>query len=95
VPKNTGLYLRMPAGEVSLSGVTGDKDVSIHAGDLNISVGDPKDYREVDCSVSAGDLNAGPFGVSKDGLFRSFHQTGNGAYRLRVHTAAGDINLVQ
>jgi len=94
VPRNTGLYLRMPAGDLHIENVTGDKDVELHAGDLNIHVGDPKDYAEVDCSVTAGDINAGPFSVSKGGLFRHFYQAGAGKYRLHVHAAAGDLNLL-
>jgi hypothetical protein len=39
VPKNSGLYLRMPAGELEVKGLTGDKDVEIHAGDLTLGVG--------------------------------------------------------
>ena len=94
VPRNTGLYLRMPAGDLHIENVVGDKDVELHAGDLNISVGDPKDYADVDCSVTAGDIEAGPFNVSKGGLFRHFHQTGAGKYHLHVHAAAGDLNLL-
>jgi hypothetical protein len=94
VPKNTNLYVRSPAGDLSLSGVVGDKDVEIHAGDLTISVGDATDYRHADASVYAGDLSAGAFGVSKDGLFRSFDKDNpGGKYRLHAHVGAGDLVL--
>lgn len=39
VPKNSGLYLRMPAGDLEVGGITGDKDVEIHAGDMTLGVG--------------------------------------------------------
>lgn len=94
VPKNTNLYVRSPAGDVSVSGVVGDKDVEIHAGDLVISVGDAADYRHADASVYAGDLSARAFGVSKDGLFRSFDKDNpGGKYRLHAHVGAGDLVL--
>jgi hypothetical protein len=93
VPKISGLVVRMPFGDLTVEGVSGDKDVELHAGDLNIEVGDAKDYGHVDASVNAGDLSAGPFGESRDGLFRSFQKTGTGHYRLHAHVGAGDLTL--
>jgi hypothetical protein len=93
VPKSSNLIVRMPFGDLNIEGVSGDKDVEMHAGDLNIEVGNPADYAHVDASVGAGDINAGPFGENKDGLFRSFEKSGPGRYRLHAHIGAGDLNL--
>lgn len=93
VPKTSDLYLRMPAGDAEVKGVVGNKDVEIHAGDLTLAVGAPEEYAFADASVLAGDLDAGPFGVSKDGLFRSFHKQGAGKYKLHAHVGAGDLTL--
>jgi len=94
VPKNSNLVVRSPAGDLSVSGVVGDKDIEIHAGDLTISVGDPASYKHADASVYAGDLNASAFGIVKDGLFRSFNKdNATGKYRLHAHVAAGDLIL--
>jgi hypothetical protein len=93
VPKRTGLFVRMPAGELALEGISGDKDVELHAGDLTISGNDASDYSRVDASVTAGDLEAPPFGESHGGLFRSFHKNGPGKYQLHVHVGAGDLTL--
>jgi len=93
VPKNSGLYLRMPAGDLEVNGLTGDKDVEIHAGDMTLGVGKADEYGHVDASVNAGDLDAQPFGVSKGGLFRSFDKHGAGKYRLHAHVGAGDLVL--
>ena len=93
VPKSSNLYVRLPFGDLNIEGVSGDKDVEMHAGDLNIEVGNPADYGHVDASVNAGDLSAGPFGETKDGLFRSFEKSGTGRYRLHAHVGAGDLNL--
>ncbi|HUE43476.1 MAG TPA: hypothetical protein VMP12_07910 [Candidatus Sulfotelmatobacter sp.] len=93
VPKASNLVVRLPFGDLNIEGVSGDKDVEMHAGDLNIEVGNPADYGHVDASVGAGDLSAGPFGESKDGLFRSFEKSGTGRYRLHAHVGAGDLNL--
>jgi hypothetical protein len=93
VPKTSDLFVRMPFGDLTLEGVTGDKDVELHAGDLSIEVGNAADYGRVDASVNAGDINAGPFGESRDGLFRSFQKTGAGRYKLHAHLGAGDLML--
>jgi hypothetical protein len=93
VPKNTGLFVRMPAGQLEVDGISGDKDVSLHAGELILSVGNPADYAHVDASVTSGGIEASPFGESHGGLFRSFHKDGTGKYRLRAHVGAGDLTM--
>lgn len=93
VPKKTGLYIRMPAGNLELRHITGDKDAELHAGELIIEVGDASDYSRVDASVYSGGLEASPFGESHGGLFRSFHKEGNGKYHLHAHVGAGDLTL--
>ena len=93
VPRRSNLHVRVPAGDVDVSGVTGDKDISLHAGDLKVDVGDPAEYARVEASVTAGDISARPFGESHGGLFRSFTKTGPGRYTLTVHLWAGDLTL--
>lgn len=93
VPKATGLFVRMPAGQLEISDVIGDKDVQIHAGELIVQVGNPADYSQVDASVMTGDIDAPPFHEDHGGFFRSFHKNGNGKYKLRAHVGAGDLTL--
>jgi hypothetical protein len=70
VPKNSNLFVRIFAGDVEVNGITGNKDIELHAGDLTIGVGDAADYAQVKASVSTGEINAKPFGESHGGLFR-------------------------
>lgn len=93
VPRKTALFVRMPAGNLELRQVIGDKDAELHAGELMIDVGEPSDYSRVDASVYSGGLEARPFGESHGGLFRSFHKEGNGRYHLHAHVGAGDLTL--
>jgi hypothetical protein len=93
VPRATGLFVRMPAGQLEISEITGDKDVELHAGELIVAVGNPADYSHVDASVMSGGIEAPPFGEDHGGLFRSFHKSGNGKYKLHAHVGAGDLNL--
>jgi hypothetical protein len=92
-PRASALEVRMSAGDLTVEGITGDKDVELYAGDLIIVVGDPKTYAHVDASVLAGDIEATPFGESHGGLFRSFEKTGTGTGRLHARVLAGDLIL--
>ena len=93
IPRNSELYARIPAGDVTIENITGSKDVELRAGDLTISVGNPADYSHVEASVVAGDISASPFGEDHGGLFRSFHKSGPGKYTLYAHVTAGDLTL--
>lgn len=93
VPENTNLWISVPAGNVEVTGITGDKDVSLRAGNLEIAVGDPASYGHVEASVTSGDIEATPFGESHGGLFRSFEKSGTGKYKLVARLWAGDLVL--
>ena len=93
VPRKTGLFIRMSAGNLELRNIVGNKDAELHAGEMVIDVGDASDYSRVDASVYSGGLEARPFGESHGGLFRSFHKEGNGRYHLHAHVGAGDLTL--
>ena len=93
VPKATGLFVRMPAGQLEIEDIIGDKDVQLRFGELIVHVGDPAAYSHVDASVTTGGLEAPPFHEDHGGLFRSFTKSGNGRYRLHAHVGAGDLTL--
>jgi DUF4097 and DUF4098 domain-containing protein YvlB len=93
VPALSDLRIRLTAGDMSVAGIKGDKDIEANAGDLNISVGSSSDWGDVDASVTAGDIHAPAFQAAKGGLFRSLNWKGPGKYRLHVHVMAGDVNL--
>jgi hypothetical protein len=93
VPKDSNLFVRIPAGDVEVHGVVGDKDIELHAGDLRIGVGDPAGYAHVAASVTSGEIDAEPFGESHGGLFRSFEKSGSGKYKLVAHVGAGELTL--
>lgn len=93
IPRKTGVFVRMTAGDLDFHNVVGDKDAELHAGDMTIEVGDASDYSRVEASVYTGDLEASPFGESHSGLFRSFHKEGSGRYHLHAHVGAGDLTL--
>jgi hypothetical protein len=93
VPKSSALYVRMMAGQIDVEDVTGDKDIEVSFGQLNVDVGKTEQYARVDASVNSGEINASAFSVDKGGLFRSFDQRGPGKYRLHAHVGAGQVDL--
>jgi hypothetical protein len=94
VPTKTHLVLNGTAGDVDIRGIRGDKNVSLRAGDLKVSVGDPADYAEIEASVNAGDLDMAAFGEHKGGLFRRYHKKqSTGTYALRARLWAGNISF--
>jgi hypothetical protein len=95
LPSETSVRIRMTAGNMTVSGIRGDKDIELNAGNLKIWVGDSKDWANVDASVVAGNVDASPFEANKSGLFRSFNWTGPGRYRLHAHLMAGNIDLIK
>jgi hypothetical protein len=93
VPARADLHVRLTAGELTLQDVQGNKDIELHAGEMDIDVGRAEDYQHVDAGVWAGELTAAPYHVAKEGLFRSFDWNGNGPYRLHAHLKAGELRL--
>ncbi len=93
IPKSSELYVRMLAGQLDVRDVTGDKDVALSFGQLNLDIGKAEQYAHVDASVNSGQLNAAAFNVDKGGLFRSFSQSGRGKYRVHAHVGAGQLDL--
>lgn len=93
IPKSSDLYVRMMAGQLDVLDVTGDKDIELSFGQLNVDVGKTEQYARVDASVNTGEINASAFNVDKGGLFRSFNQKGPGKYRVHTHVGAGQVDL--
>jgi len=93
VPRETNLFARMRAGDLSVEGVTGNKDLELLAGDLVIQGADAADYGPVDLSVKFGDVSGGGFGSPKGTVGNSLRHDGSGKYRLHAHVFAGDLTL--
>jgi hypothetical protein len=95
VPSRSDLYVRLSAGELSVSGIEGNKDIGLTAGELRINVGDPENYRDVHSSVRIGEITAKPFNVKKEGFFRGIDFNGKGTYSLRATVTVGEVILAR
>jgi len=93
IPKFTNLYARMRGGDLSVLGITGDKDLELTGGDLTVQVGNPEDYSHVDLSVRYGDISGMQFGNPKGMVGNSLRKDGTGKYTLHAHVMAGDLVL--
>ena len=92
IPTQSNLVLNMRAGDVRITGIEGNKDIHMTAGDLTIEV-TPASYSLVHASVKLGDLHGKAFGKSSDGFGNSLNWTGDGKYTLHATMFAGDVNL--
>jgi hypothetical protein len=93
VPQQSNLSIRMMAGELDVSGVLGNFDAELLAGEIDVRVGSPEQYRSVRAAVTAGEIIARPWQIDLDGLWRSFKATGEGEYELRAQLLAGQITI--
>jgi hypothetical protein len=94
LPTAARLKVRMTAGDLNISGVDGDTDVELHAGDCGIQLGTgAENFGPVDLSVRAGDVSAPPFNAEKGGLFRHFRNEKASKYRFHAHVGAGDLTV--
>jgi hypothetical protein len=93
VPKKTDLRVRMNSGGLRVGDVEGNKDIEVHAGNLELSALRPQDYARADFSVRVGDVYAPQFKTVKSGMWRSFKTVGPGKYRLHAHVDVGDLTL--
>ena len=95
VPRRTNLTVRMFAGQITVEGVKGDKDLNIGAGQIIVSSIHTGDYRSVNASVTIGEVQASAYGAEKGGFFRSVRkENSSGDYRLQAHVTTGQIELL-
>src|ERR1700753_3757600 len=86
VPRKTSLKIKMPAGQVKVEEIVGDKDIDLYAGQISISSARLWDYRNVHASVDIGQVNAQAYGTQKGGFFRTFSkESSDGEYSLHAH----------
>ena len=92
IPERSDVHVRVRAGDVRITGIEGNKDVRMTAGDLHIDVR-PDSLRHVHASVTFGDLKALALGINKDGITNSLDWFGDGTYTLDARLFAGDVYL--
>ncbi len=93
VPATADLTIHLTGGNLDIAAIKGNKDIDSKAGNVTIATPDPNDYANVNAAVTAGNLNAGPFGSSESGLSPHLNWSGSGKYNLRANLGAGNLEL--
>jgi hypothetical protein len=93
LPARSDLVLRLSAGELSLRGLEGNKDISAWAGEVKVGVRDAAEYGKVSASLTAGEIRADAFGEKREGVFPGFTWSGKGRYELSTRLTAGQITF--
>ena len=93
VPRRTDLHVRSAAGNLTIRDVTGEKDVELRAGNIEIFAG-PNEYRSVELSARVGNIEAPSLGIHRSGFLRSHRKSGlPGQYSLTAHVTAGNVTV--
>lgn len=93
VPSPIALEVHMTAGDLSVKGVDGNKNLHLFAGDLKVDVGSLQDLGDAEVSVGIGDVSVPPVGKTHGWLGHTWKYRGSGPYRLYAHTSVGDTSL--
>lgn len=93
VPSPITLEVHMTAGDLSVEGVEGDKNLSLFAGDLTVKIRTLQELRDVEVSAGIGDISVPPVGKTQGWLGHTWKYKGRGTYRLYAHTSVGDARL--
>jgi len=93
VPRQSHVSLDMNAGDLSVRGILGNLEAELLAGDIDLRVADPARYRTVSAAVTVGEIDAPPWHIDLEGLWRSFKVTADGEYGLRARLLAGQITI--
>jgi hypothetical protein len=94
VPRETGLRIESPAGQITVDQVEGNKEIELDAGQIVVSGVTDAEYHSIDASVDIGHVGASSFGIDRGGFFRSFRKDNSGGrYHLRAHLLTGEIVL--
>lgn len=93
VPAKLDLDVDMSVGELSISGVEGNKHIDLNIGEIKLDVGKAEDYQRARAALKIGEIDARPFQARHEGFFRSFDWRGTGPYRLDIRLGIGEITL--
>jgi len=93
VPARLDLDVDMSVGDLSISGVEGNKRIDLNIGDIKIDIGKTESYQRARAALKIGNIDARPFQAHHEGFFRSFDWRGTGPHRLDIRLGIGDITL--
>jgi hypothetical protein len=93
VPQQSDVTIHMRAGDLAVHGILGSVAADLLAGNMDLRVAEPRHYRTVSASVTAGEITAPPWHADTGGLWRSFKATGEGEYEVHARLLAGQLTI--
>jgi hypothetical protein len=94
VPTSTALNIDLDVGDMTIEGISGDKNLSVDVGDLKVGGLVPSEYGIVKNSTGIGDVEDRAFSAKQSGwLGKSEKVVGSGKYHIRCHVGIGDIRM--
>jgi hypothetical protein len=92
VPQRSDLTVDQTIGDLEISGVKGNQNLSVAIGRIQVEVPDSAPRPGFDGSVMMGSLRANAWNVNKGGFFRSFYAGANGSpYTIKANIDIGDL----
>ena len=94
VPGQTSVRLSLSVGNVALDALSGNVEVDIGVGNLNVGALDTGKYHDVVASVGIGDISDKVFGMNPSGMLgkdASYH--GNGQLKMKLHAKIGNLEI--
>ncbi len=92
VPQRSDLRVDQTIGDMEISGVQGNQNLSLAIGRIQVEVPDSAPTPSFDGSVMLGGLRATTWRIQKGGFFRSFYAGANGSpYAIKANVDIGDL----
>lgn len=96
LPTYTDIKFEMGAGQLTVKGIEGNKDLHIDIGQMTVGVTDSATYNEIRASAKLGQANDNLFGERSGGFFpRTAHDSAQGLYKLRATVDIGQVDIVR
>jgi hypothetical protein len=96
LPTYTDLKFEMGAGQLTVKGIEGNKDLHVDVGQLTVGVEDRAEYHEIHTSSKLGQAEDEVWQQRAGGFFPSTNRTSSsGPYTLNATVDIGQVNVVK
>jgi hypothetical protein len=95
LPAHTDIKFEMGAGQLTVKGIQGNKDLHVDVGQLTVGIEDSAEYSEIHTSSKLGQANDHVSDEHSGGFFPGTnHASAQGLYRLNATVDIGQVDVV-
>lgn len=94
VPERSNLQIDQTIGDLLISNVEGNKNVSLGIGRLRLEVPANAPLPTFDGTVMIGGLRSGSWHVEKGGFFRNYYSSSSAPYSIKAQVDIGDLETI-